>query len=89
MKALQAAITLHTNSPEPNGEQLSRCYHSLVQLVMSREEAPQGVEGEGWGLFTQILDLLDSTVKVSVVRSGQVRWSGLDPRSVDGGKAGS
>lgn len=65
VKALQAAITLHTNSPDI--EPLSRCYHSLVQLVMSREEAPQGVEGEAWGIFTEILDLLDSKVKVSVV----------------------
>ncbi len=68
VEALHAAITLYSRSPEVNGEQLSRCYHSLVQLVMgSREEttAVRGEQGEGWNLFSQILDLLESKVKVS------------------------
>lgn len=68
VEALHAAITLYSRSPEVNGEQLSRCYHSLVQLVMgSREEttAVRGEQGEGWNLFSQILDLLESKVKGS------------------------
>ncbi len=65
MKALQNAVHVYTNSPELDGEHLSRCYHSLVQLVMGKEEVGEkGEEGQAWMLFNQILDLLDSKAKV-------------------------
>ena len=64
VEALQAAINIHSNSPESHGEQLSRCYHSLVQLLMEKE-ASKEERGQGWNIFNQILDLLDSKMKVS------------------------
>ena len=68
MKALQGAIHIHTKSPELDGEHLSRCYHSLVQLVVGKEEAGEmGEEGQAWKLFNQILDLLESKIKVQSI----------------------
>ena len=64
--ALRAAISMYTGHAELDGEHLSRCYHSLVQLVMSREGVGDRTEGgEGWKLFSEILDLLESKAKVS------------------------
>lgn len=64
VKALQNAIHIYTKSPELDGDHLSRCYHSLVQLVMGREAGETGENGQAWKLFNQILDLLDSKGKV-------------------------
>ena len=65
MKALKDAIQIYTNSLDVDGEHLSRCYHSLVQLVMGREEAGEmGRSGQTWQLINQILDLLESKAKV-------------------------
>ena len=68
MQALEAAVNLYNNAPELHGEQLSKCYHSLVQLAMGREESVMvgGGEGQGWSYFNQILDHLDSKGKVSL-----------------------
>ena len=65
LEALQAAVQIYSSSSELDGDHLSRCYHSLVQLVIRREEiAGKSENGEGWSLFNQILDLLDSKAKV-------------------------
>lgn len=65
LEALQAAVHIYTSSSELDGDHLSRCYHSLVQLVVRKEEiAGKSEDGEGWSLFNQILDLLDSKAKV-------------------------
>ena len=65
VKALQSAIGLYSNSAEEQGEQLSRCYHSLLQLLMAREQSPAGEgQGQAFTLFNQLLDLLETKMKV-------------------------
>ena len=69
VKALESAIHIYTKSLEIDGEHLSRCYHSLVQMVMLKEEVGEkGEEGQAWRLFNQILDLLESKAKVCVCK---------------------
>lgn len=66
MDALRAAIHTYSSCAELDGDHLSRCYHSLVQLVMTREGGgDRGEGGDGWRLFSEILNLLESKAKVS------------------------
>lgn len=68
MKALEEAVRIYTESPEADGERLSRCYHSLLQMVVAKEEVGEkGEEGQAWNLFNRILDLLESKGKVCVL----------------------
>ena len=60
------AIDVHIRSSPLDGERLSRCYHSLVQLTLSGSGGigEQGDQEEGWKVLNKILDMLDSTAKV-------------------------
>lgn len=69
IQALKMAIDIHVQSSPLDGERLSRCYHSLVQLVLRRGGiGDAGEEEEGWKVLNKVLDLLDSTAKVREVR---------------------
>lgn len=48
-----------------DGDHLSRCYHSLVQLVLSGGvTGKEGEQEEGWKILNAVLGLLDSMAKV-------------------------
>ena len=67
IQALKMATEVHVQTSPLDGQRLSRCYHSLAQLVLSQGGGVAGEEGEqeeGWRVLCKVLDLLDSTAKV-------------------------
>ncbi len=64
MQSLRLAIDIHLQSSPINGKYVSRCYHSLVQLVLHGQAAEEAEQNESWKVLNKVLDLMDSVAKV-------------------------
>ena len=56
---------MHLQSLPINGDHVSRCYHSLVHLILSEgQNGDESEQDEAWRVLNRVLDLPDSVAKV-------------------------